>query len=415
MGVELRAGKVFDDLHQAYLSKKYDGYVLSGGSRSGKSYAIIQFILLYCQYNAKKNKDVLIARQQYSDLKKTIMKDFFNILKEYGMYKEENHVKSHPQQYKHYNTTIYFSGLDSGGAHGEAHDVVWINEAFEADLDAFRQLNQRLNEFFIMDYNPCFTEHWIIDTILSRPKIYKSHSTMLDNPFLPQRIIDEIKAYDPSNPRNIANGTADDFMWQVYGLGIGAQPEGVIFKYVDWIDEFPQNLDYWYGLDFGYISDPTALVKTAIYGKDLFLEEKCYEPIDSPQAISEMLDGIGIERYLPIIADSSDKYVSATKGGMEMVKDLKRLGWNIDKVRKTQDIVYWINKMKEFRIHIVRTVRKANGEIDKSNFLKEQQQYRWRSVNGIQINQPIDKYNHLFDASRYSIMKNKAMKRQRIL
>jgi PBSX family phage terminase large subunit len=114
------------------------------------------------------------------------MKDFFRMLEDYGLYKEENHIKSHPQSYKHFDTTIYFSGLDSGGAHGEAHDVVWINEAFEAEKDAFDQLDQRLREFFIFDYNPCFTEHWIKDTILTQPDVYFSHSTQLDNPFLEQ-------------------------------------------------------------------------------------------------------------------------------------------------------------------------------------------------------------------------------------
>jgi phage terminase large subunit len=370
---------------------------------SGKSFAIIQLLLVYAQENAKKRKDVLIARQQYSDLKKTIMKDFFALLMDYGMYKEENHVKSHPQSYKHLNTTFYFSGLDSGGAHGEAHDVVWINEAFEADLDAFRQLNQRLREFFILDYNPCFTEHWIIDTILNRPTVFFHHSTMLDNPFLPDRIIREILAYDPSNPENVKNGTADDFMWQVYGLGIGASPEGVIFKYVNWIDEFPKHLPYWYGADWGFTQDPLAIVQTAIDGMNIYFWERCYEPVDNPTAVSEMMHAIGIERYIPIIADSSDKYVSATKGGVEMVKDLKQMGWNISKVRKTKDKIYWIHKLKEYKIHIVRT----------SNFKKEQEHYRWRLVNGIQVNQPVDKYNHLWDAALYSLMGNKSRNKKR--
>ena len=143
-------------------------------------------------------------------------------------------------------------------------NVVWINEAFETEQDAFRQLNQRLTDFFIMDYNPCFTEHWILDSIRTRPDVFFHHSTMLDNPFLPDAIRSEILAYDPSNPVNVQNGTASDYHWQVYGLGIGAKLEGIIFPYVTWLTEFPKDLSYSYSMDFGYVNDPSVLVKIHI-------------------------------------------------------------------------------------------------------------------------------------------------------
>jgi PBSX family phage terminase large subunit len=408
-GITIQATPVFKKLKEAYDQKKefgkrkYRGYVLSGGSRSSKSWSIMQLLLVYCQENAYKNKNILVARQRYSDLKDTIMTDFFNMLEEYGLYREENHSRSHPQSYRYLGNTIHFRGLDAKGAHGEKRNVIWLNEAFEVDFDAFRQLNQRLTDFFIMDYNPCFTEHWILESVQTRSDVFYSHSTMLDNPFLEEEIRKEILAYNPLNPINVKNGTADDYMWQVYGLGIGASPEGVIFKYVDWIDEFPEQLPYSMGMDFGYTNDPTALVKVAVDGKDIYAMEMCYEPIDNPQAISEMLRGIEIPRSTLIIADSNDKYVSPIRGAMEMVKDLKQMGWNIKKVKKTQDIVYWINKLKEYRIHIVRT----------TNFKKEQEHYRWRTVNGIKVNQPIDRYNHLWDALRYNIMGASKLSRKR--
>jgi phage terminase large subunit len=152
--IDIKATVVFERLSDAYNSKKYKGFVLPGGTRSSKTHSIIQFMLMYCQYNYKKNKKILIARQAYSDLKDTVMRDFFDILKSYRLYKEKDHTRSNPQSYEYMGNTIYFRGLDAGGSHGEAYDVVWINEAFESELDAFRQLNQRLREFFIMDYNP---------------------------------------------------------------------------------------------------------------------------------------------------------------------------------------------------------------------------------------------------------------------
>jgi len=398
MAAEMQVTNVYTRLAHAYFVKKgmYNGYVLSGGSRSSKTFSIVQFIITYCQKNANKRKDILIAREQYSDLKKTVLKDFIDILHLYGIYKDECHTKSNPQAYKLYGNMIYFSGLDTGGSHGEAHDVVWINEAFEASIDTFNQLEQRLREFFILDYNPCFTEHWIKDAILKRKNVFTFRSSWEDNRFLGQNEITKLLSYDPNNPVNVANGTADDYMYKVYTLGFGAQLMGIIIRNVTWIteDEFPKDIDYWYGLDLGFVSDPTAMVKTAIDGNNLYVQEKCYEPIDTPEGVSMMMDGIGIERYVPIIADSADKYISAKTGAVEMVKDLKNLGWNIDKVIKSNNIVYWLGKLNEFKIHIVRT----------KNFQAEIQNYRWRTINGIQVNQPIDKWNHLIDGTRYSLM-----------
>jgi len=373
----------------------YEGFVLPGGSRSSKTWSIIQFLISYCFRNNGKRKNILIARQQYSDLKDSVMKDFFDILNLYGIYRDENHLKSNPQKYILYGNTISFSGLDTSGAHGKKYDVVWINEAFEAEKEAFDQLEMRLTEFFILDYNPCFTEHWILSNVITRKEVWLAPiSTQLNNPWLEQRIRNKILSYDPSNPINIQQGTAEDYMWQVYGLGIGAQPQGIIYKYVDWITEFPKNVDYGYGLDFGYSTDPLALTKCAIVGNDFYIQELCYEPIETPGLISEMLKGNGIEKHRPIIADSSDKFVSTQYGSFEMVNDLKKLGWNVHKVKKTNDVVYWIGKVKEYKLHIVIT----------KNSKTEIENYRWRSINGIQVNKPIDKWNHICDSFRYYLM-----------
>lgn len=394
---------VYEGNNIVNTSIKYDGFVLPGGSRSTKTWSIIQFIIYYCQINKNKRKDILIARQQYSDTKDSVMKDFFDILNLYGIYKEEDHLKSNPQKYRLFGNTVHFSGLDAGGAHGKKYTVVWINEAFESERDAFDQLEMRLTEFFILDYNPVFTEHWILDSVNTRPEVWVAPiSTQIHNPWLGEKNRRKLLSYDPSNPINIINGTADDYKWSVYALGIGAKPEGIIFPYVTWIEDFPKKLSYWFALDFGYVSDPTAMVKVAIEGNNLYLEELCYEPIDHPDLVNEMFIGRGISRNTPIIADSSDRHVSAKHGSLEFVKDLKAKGWNIMKVSKTEDLFYWISKMQEFKIHIVAS----------TNFKKEINAYRWRMVNGKKCSQPVDDNNHLIDAARYGIMYNKKGKRR---
>jgi len=362
------------------------GFVLEGGGGSGKTWDIIQFLLIYCQTNFNKNKDILIFRETFADNRKTVLKDFEKILRLYDLYNPELHRKSMPVSFDIFGNKIYFSGLDSISVHGERHDIIWGNEGMELNFDGWKQLNQRCNECFITDYNPSFTEHWIFNSLITRPDTKFFKSTLLDNSFLPLGQRQEILSYKPT-PENITNGTADDYMWKVYGLGERTALRGQIFPLVTWIEKMPEDLDCVWGLDFGFTNDSTALIKIGLKDNDLFAELLCYEPIDNAFAVSEMMKGIGIPYNALITADCSDKY-----NDEEMVRDLKNLGWNIKKVNKGKGIVWRIGLLKKHKLHFVHNL----------NLKREQENYKWKEINGIMINQPIDKFNHAWDALGYA-------------
>lgn len=367
------------------------GFVLEGGSGSGKTYDIISFFIQYCYIF--KNKDILIFRQTYADLKKTVLKDFIKILQKYNIYNsDKNHTKSHPQRYNLYGNIIYFSGLDGMGSHGERHDIIWGNEGMELDFSSFQQLNQRCNEAFFIDYNPCFTDHWIFNNIITRPDTHFCHSTQLDNAFLPEGQRNEILAYEPT-AENIKNGTADSAMWSIYGLGLRTAVKGLIFNNISYIEEFPE-INYSFGLDFGFTNDPTAFTKVGIKGNDLFLELMCYEPIDNAFAISEMMNTLNINRRYLITADSSDRY-----NDVSMCSELRNYGYNINKVNKGKGLNWSIGEMKKYKIHIVKDQKGLWV-----NAKREAENYKWREINGLSINEPLDKFNHFWDSARYGLL-----------
>jgi len=398
--IELNVGKNYDELDKSFDWEKSKNqikqiFIHEGGSGSAKTWDILQFIITYCDNYFNWGKDILISRDTYSECKKTVLKDFIKILKINGIYDKKHHMESHPQSYKLYGNDIFFSGLDSAGAHGERHDLVFINEILETKWEDIRQLNQRCNEVFIGDYNPAYTEHWVFDKLIPRPDCTYIHSTQLHNPFLPQGQRDEILAYEVTQ-QNVTNGTADEYMWKVYGLGIRAAMKGVIFKYVTYIDKFPE-LAFTYGLDFGFTSDPSALVKYAEDKNNIWLELELYEPTETPQDINSYAIARGINMGVPVTADSSDKYTGENKGTVEMVKGLRGLGWNIHKVSKTQSVMFWLLSMKKKKIHIVKNDFYIHAK-------REQENYHLKEINGTAINQPIDKWNHFWDASRYAHM-----------
>lgn len=414
-GADFKVAANFQFIHNEFdwnksMLQQKQIFVFEGGSGSAKTWDIIQWLIVYCDNYFNWNKDILIGRETYADVRDTVLKDFIKVLKMRGIYNIKNHIQSHPQKYVLYGNVISFDGLNGIGSHGERHDVVWVNEAMETNQEDVQQLNMRCNEVLIMDYNPTYTDHWIFDTILPRPDCKHFKSTQLNNPFLPSGQRAEILAYEPTLPQdrhlpkeqrrphidNIANGTADDYLWEVYGLGNRASMKGLIFPNVNYIPEFP-DIAYIYGMDFGFTVDPCVIAKVAVTEHDIYAEVLSYSPIETPLDIHMYALKTGVNISVPTIADSSDKYISGTKGSIEMVASLRKLGWNVSKVSKTQSLMFHLTEMKKRRIHIVQ-----NQFLPQAR--KEFENYTFKEINGIAINQPIDNFNHAIDAIRYAFM-----------
>lgn len=400
INVNIDVSPVFDRL-QAKFNFNYNPkdnkriFILEGSSGSSKTTSILQIFIAYCSQNIDKRKKITCARAKYSWCKDSILKDFIDMLIKYGLYDEKNHTRTHPQSYTLYGNEISFIGLDDPARfHGPRQDITYINEAMESDEDSYRQLEMRTNEAMILDFNPSFTQHWIFNTLLAnlpaKPFTFYFHSTFKDNPYLPKGQRDTILSFEPTY-ENIKNGTASEYKWLVYGLGKRAAQKGTIFKNINWIPKFPENVDYWYSQDYGYSVDPYALVRIYIERDNLYLEKLVYEPLSSPELVSEALISVGVNKSDLIASDSADRY-----NGREFNIELKNMGWNIRPISKTKGVSYWIGQLEKYHLHIV----------ESKEFHIEAENYKWREINGIQINEPKSGYDHLWDAARYGIMLN---------
>lgn len=382
-------------LAAAYDNKANTGVVLEGGSRSSKTHSIIQFLIKYSQDNefSIEDKRVLIARQKQTWTTATVLYDFINVLKFYKLF-DHCHYNKTSKILRLYQTDFYFGGLDDAQKlHGFQSDLFWINEAIEAEKDDFDQLEQRLKGFFILDYNPSAEEHWIYESVISRPDVQYIHSTMLDNPFIAEKSRRKILSYDPNNPVNVANGTADKNKWDIYGLGLRSKIEGVIFtnwQTVAEIPEYAKRFRHRYGLDWGYSNDPTAIVNIYFSGNDVWVDEICYDLELKYNDISKIIKDNGL-KGIKGYGDSADPR------GIDEVADR---GINIHPAEKPQGSVNaGINILKECRIFV--TERSIN-------LIKELKNYKWMvNKNNKMLNEPVDDFNHALDALRYAIFMEK--------
>lgn len=402
------------------------GIVLEGSSRSGKTYSAIDFIV-YLGLFEPRPVTINILKETYNSFKTTLFDDFKERLDYYDLPNPFNNQDVH--SFKINRSKVNLIGADKTGKDGKFHgagcDFLYINESLDVAKNIFDQSEMRCRKFWFMDYNPSVTEHYVFKNVVTRSDVGLLRTTFKDNPHVstPERnkilsyepwlpgsytvenneiwynseIVDD-KNQPPPHPVNVESGQADEFMWKVYGLGLRGAMKGVIFKKVFWIDEMP-SMAYTYGIDFGFTTDPTAIVRYCEDDKNIYYELLWYAPIDNPDEINATLLALGVEKYIPITADSSDKYINHT-GSYEMVSALYDMGWEISKVSKTNSVMFWLTSMKRKKIHIVR----PKNEVLHQSAKKEVENYRFKEVNGILINQPIDKFNHMHDSARYCHM-----------
>jgi len=368
--VDVNVNVVFEHL----LDSKSKIVVEQGGTRSGKTYNILLYIIFhYCQVN--KGKTITICRKTFPALRASVMRDFFDILKQHDKYEEELHNKSNSEYQLDGNLIEFISVDESQKIRGRKRDFLFINEANELEIESWRQLAFRTSEKIVIDYNPSDEYHWIYDKVITRDDAEFYKTTYKDNKFLDQTIIEEIERLRDT----------DEQYWQIYGLGEKGFSKSTIFNYAE-INEIPEDAEFIsYGADFGYTNDPTTTV--SVYKKDynLYIKEHLYQTQMTTVDIHNKWRQIGITSE-PIYCDSAEP---------RLIDELKRMGWKArPSIKGADSINAGIDLLKRFKIYIHK---------DSHNAIQEFRNYKWQEdKSGKLMNKPVDKNNHLIDATRYA-------------
>ena len=366
---KIETNKVFGHLLRS--NKKI--VVEQGGTRSGKTYNILLWIIFF--YTEKNtDKTITICRKSFPSLRASVMRDFFEILRQHQLYQEEYHNKSNHEYYLNGNLVEFISLDQPQKIRGRKRNLLYVNEANELFFEDWQQLIFRTDGKIILDYNPSDTFHWIYDKVIPRDDCEFHQTTYLDNPFLDQTIKDEIERLKDT----------DEDYWRVYGLGERGSSRATIFQFG--IAEAPKGKLVSIGMDFGFTNDPTAIVKVFQDGSDLYIQELLYHTNLTNQDISEKLTEMGLTRYDEIWADSAEP---------KSIEELHRMGWNIKPTAKGSDsVMAGIDILKRHKLYVTK---------ESKNTIKEMQNYKWaEDKNGNLLNRPISAFDHAIDATRYA-------------
>ena len=348
-----------------------------GGTRSGKTYAVLQYLIL----EGLQNKlDITIVRKTVPSLKRTVMKDFKDILTTLGIY-SESLFNASDRTYKFDSGTniLFLNTDDPEKLRGVKSDILFVDEASEVDEESYFQLAIRTTGKIILAYNPTISPfHWL----RTMDNCDRFNTTYKDNPYLPKETIRAIEDLERTNPKK----------WTIYGKGEYAANDKAIYQFnvADDVDgEFVG-----FGLDWGW-NDPLAMIAVFRNGENLYIDEVIYESQLPIGELIKKLKVIGIEKD-EIWCDSAEP---------RNIEELYRSGFNAKAVVKGPDSrKFGIGVLQNFKLHITKRSQNIINEMYGYEYVTDKY--------GYVTDTPQDGFDHTLDALRYVAMSKLSIKTQ---
>lgn len=380
-----------------YMNKPQFLQIFFGGSSSGKSFFITDKIVLDVingvNWLCCRNVGNTIKRSVFNEVTKSIssmgVKQYFAINKSDMLITCKLNEKQ-----------IMFCGLDDvekvksiTPANGVL-ERIFIEEATEIKRDAYMQLKKRLrgksthSKHIFMAFNPILKSHWIYKEFFGKWEDNKTVYEDEDKLIVKTTYKDNVFLTDED--RKLLEDETDPYFYNVYSLGNWGILGNVIFKNwrVEDISNFIPQFDRVHcGCDFGFSSDPNALIKVHYdkKRKRIYVYDEWYQAGMTDDELLRVCKRFCGNQYL--ICDSAEP------------KTIDFLATNnvraVGAVKGADSINRGIRWLQGCEIII---------DVRCQNFKNEIEQYRWQEdKNGNAMAKPIDKNNHLIDALRYSL------------
>lgn len=388
------------------ISKKYnplfnrpkgvDTYIVTGGRFSSKSYSVA---IAAVNWAATLNHRILYGRYTNVSGKDSTFPEVEEKVKLLG-WDSAFDITSNRIDGTLNDSKIVFKGFKTGSNVQTASlkslkdfSTLIVEEAEEIpDFDTYEKVSLSIrgnNDFSsepnikVLILNPTTKEHWIYKEFFESKGVEAGFNGIKDNvcyihtsyldclDFVPKDILrsfENMKITKPVRYKHIVMGGWLDKL------------EGCVIE--DWkIGQFDQSIPSVYGMDFGYVNDPTTLVKVSKDDKHIYTSLKLHRLEMSTNDIIVFLEE-NVEKNDLIVADCAEP---------RLIEELQVAGFNVVGCRKGKDsIKNGLARLNEKTIV---------SEADDIEFHKELNNYVW---NDKKSNTPVDKWNHVIDAVRYA-------------
>lgn len=385
-----------NSVYLPYLDKPQRTQIYYGGSSSGKSFFLCQKIVLDTLNGVNwlccRNVGRTIRDSTFNEIRKAIGR--MGLGSQFRINNTDMTITC-----KRNGKQILFHGLDDSEKIKSISPMngilerIFVEEATEITRDAYKQLRKRLRgpsphtKCVILAFNPILKSHWIYkeffgawrsdSNVLETPDVLILKTTYRDNIFLTEE--DRRELEEETDPYYRA--VYSDGEWGILG--------SVIFK--NWrVEDLSKQIPHFdkihNGMDFGYSSDPNALIRIHVdrMRKKIYVFDELYRAGMSDDDLYRAVDRMIGREY--VTCDSAEpKTIDYLAGrGIRAVPALK----GPDSIKRG---IRWL---QGYEIII---------DVRCQHFKNEIEQYHWITDKyGNVTDRPVDRDNHLIDALRYA-------------
>lgn len=386
--------KVFLPCYQPYITDYSTRYsIYYGGRGSGKTIFVLSKLLIK---GLKEKRNILLMRKTTTSCKFSVWKELkdavgrFNLTQYFTFYETDYSAVCNIN-----GTTFKCCGIDNPErikGYSEISDVL-LEEATEFSLEDFelidgtvRSIKYKLPLSLTLCFNPISKQNWVFkrwgfDTGIVPPNTFILKTTYLDNPHLSADYIARMEHMKQTNPTR----------WKIEALGDFVSLDKLIFQNyrVEEFDYTQLKGQLLVGLDFGFITDISALVASILdeENKTIHIFKEWGDTGKTNQELIQIITALGFAKST-IIADSAEpKSIEEIKrGGIIKMKPA---------VKGPDSVIHGIQKLQNYHIIVHPSCQ---------GVITEFENYSWqKNKDGEYINRPSDSFNHYCDALRYSL------------
>jgi phage terminase large subunit len=353
---------------------------IQGGTSAGKTFGILPILIDICATD--KFTEASIVAESFPHLRRGAMKDFKKIMVNTGRWIESHwRITDSTYTFANGSTIEFFSADNDSKLRGARRDYLYMNECNNMTLHAYNELVSRTKKGVYLDWNPV-APFWFHEELQNDKDVDFLIVNYLDNEACPESALNFILK---AKEKSITSKYWENW-YNVYGLGLIGNLEGVIFENWNQIDNIPKDAKLiGRGMDFGYTNDPTTMIDVYQWNGEYIFDEVMYSTGLTNPEIFRTFKSKGLSNTIYTFADSAEP---------KSIQELRNMGMNIKGAEKGKDsIMFGIQKIQEIKFSVT-----SNS----TNLIKEFRNYSWDvDKQGNKLNKPIDSFNHCIDAIRY--------------
>jgi phage terminase large subunit len=391
--------RVFNPVYLPQLKNMARVQILYGGSSSGKSKFKAQQVVIDLMQGGR---NWLVCRQVGRTIRGSVSQEIQRVIGEWNVASLFSINKTDGTITCANGYQCIFAGLDDveklksiTPAKGAITDV-WVEEATETEQDSIKQLLKRQRggkadtpKRLHLTFNPILQTHWIYTTYFERLEWTNDQTQHSDAELSILKTTYKDNRFLTLDDRADLEQEKDSYYYNVYTLGNWGILGDVIFtrwRVEDLADMADQFTNPRHGLDFGFASDPAALVVSHYdtARETIYVYKEIYETgLTNPDLAKQIVEAVG---EYPVTCDSAEP---------KSIVELANNGVSAAGAKKGKDSVHFGIQWLQGKTIV----------IDKTciNMRNELQQYHWKKdAGGNSLPVPVDKNNHLIDALRYA-------------